>query len=254
MHHQGGPVINFRRTRQGPHCPLGTTLTDATTGSETQISSENPLRTMIFSTFTMIGANVIKILIDSGSVVNAVSAASIHSLGIQPLPHPQPYKAMWINDAFLAVTSRCIVPLQVAGYHEEVRCDILPMGVGSVLLGRPWLLDRDVAQYGQINRCIFYFGGSKHVWQPFIPQPTDEVTLATAPNPKAAPTQFLGIITARQFLKGVESDAPVWAIQVRTKLPDHNVSEFPPFLRDFADVFPRNRPPRYRPTEPSNTS
>ena len=177
--------------------PLGTTLTDATAGSKTPLSSENPIRTAIFTTFTKIGANVIKILIDSGSVVNAVSAASIHSLGLQPLPYPRPYKAMWINDAFLAVTSRCIVPLQVAGYHEEVWCDILPMGVGSVLLGRPWLFDRDVAQYGRTNRCIFYFGGSKDVWQPFIPQLADGVTKATAPTPPAAPTQFLGIVTTR---------------------------------------------------------
>ena len=117
--------------------PLGTTLTDIPTGFETPLSSENPIRTAIFTTFTKIGANVIKILIDSGSVVNAVSAASILSLGLQPQLHPRPYKAMWINDAFLAVTSRCIVPLQVAGYQEEVWCDILPMGVGSVLLGRP---------------------------------------------------------------------------------------------------------------------
>ena len=115
-------------------------------------------------------------------------------------------------------------------------------GRGSVLLGRPWLFDRDVAQYGRTNWCIFYFGGSKHVWQPFIPQPADGVTKATAPTPPAAPRQFLGIVTARQFLKGVESDAPVWAIQVRTKLPDTELSEFPSFLREFANVFPSKSP------------
>ena len=218
--------------------PLGTTLTDAPTEVETPLSSENPIRTTIFTTFTKIGANVIKILIDSGSVVNAVSAASIHSLGLQPQLHPRPYKAMWINEVFLAVTSRCIVPLQVAGYQEEVWCDILPMGVGSVLLGRPWLFDRDVAQYGRSNRCIFYFGGTKHVWQPFVSQPAGGTTKVTTPTSPAAPTQFFGIVTARQFLKGVENDAPVWAIQVRTKLPNTSESKLPSFLREFADVFP----------------
>ena len=177
--------------------PIGTTLTDATIGTETPLSSENPIRTMMFTTFTKIGPKVIKILIDRGSVVNAVSAASIHNLGLQPLPHPRPYKAMWINDAFLVVTSRCIVPLKVAGYDEETWCDTLPMGVGSVLLGRPWLFNRDIAQYRRTNRCIFYFGGGKHVWQPFIPQPAEELTKATAPTLQAEPTQFLGIVTAR---------------------------------------------------------
>ena len=120
--------------------PLSMTLTDTSARNDTPLSLENTLRTSIFSTFTKIGATVIKILIDSGSVVNAIAVASVQSLGLQPLPHPQPYKAMWINDAFLAVTKRCIVPLQVAGYCKDIWCDIMPMGVGSVLLGRPWLL------------------------------------------------------------------------------------------------------------------
>ena len=40
----------------------------------------------------------------------------------------------------------------------------------------------------------------------------------------------------------MESDAPVWAIQVRKKLPDTNVSKFPSFLREFADVCPSESP------------
>ena len=59
------------------------------------------------------------------------------------------------------------------------------MGVGSVMLGQPWLFDRDVAQYGRTNRCIFYFGGSKHVLQPFIPPTTDTVTQVTTPAAQA---------------------------------------------------------------------
>ena len=156
--------------------PIGTTVSEETTRSSTppglrnaSSGTENPLLLAIFSMFTKMGSLVIKIVVDSGSVVNAVGAASVLSLGLQPLPHPRPYKAMWINDAHLAMTTRCIVPLQVAGYQEDVWCDILPMGVGSVLLGWPWLFDRDVAQYGRTNRCIFDFGGSKHIWQPFIP-------------------------------------------------------------------------------------
>ena len=228
--------------------PLGTTLTDSTIGSDTPPGSENPLRTSIFSTFTKIGDFVIKVLVDSGSVVNAVASASVHSLGLQPLPHPRPYKAMWINDAFLAVTKRCIVPLQVAGYRDDVWCDILPMGVGSLLLGRPWLFDRDVAQYGRSNQCSFYFGGRKQVWQPFIPPHRDMVTTTAATTTRDAPVRFLGVVSARQFLKGVESDTPVWAIQVRTKATDQGFINYPPFLQDFADVFSTETPDALPPT------
>ena len=103
--------------------PIGTTISEETATSSTppghkndSPGTENPLWSAIFSTFTKMGSLVIKIVVDSGSVVNAVAAASVFSLGLQPVPHPRPYKAMWINDAYLAMTTRCIVPLQVAGY------------------------------------------------------------------------------------------------------------------------------------------
>ena len=194
--------------------PLGTTLSEASAGKDTTPSSKDPQRSSIFSTFTRIRTSIIKILIDSGSVVNADAAASVHTLGLQPLSHPRPYRAMWIKDASLAVTKRCLVPLHVAGYREEVWCDILPMGVGSVLLGQPWLYNRDVAQYGRTNHYVFYFGGNKQIWQPSVPQDQIKAVQAKAPIIQNPLVQLLGIVSARQFLKGVENDAPIWAIQV----------------------------------------
>ena len=149
--------------------PLGTILSGAPMASDSTPGTENYQRSSVFSTYTKIGSSVVKILVDSGSVVNAVASASVPTLGLQAQIHPRPYRAMWINDALLAVTMRCLVPLHVAGYKEEIWCDILPMGVGSILLGRSWLFDRDVAQYGRTNRCVFYYEGSKQVWQPFVP-------------------------------------------------------------------------------------
>ena len=226
--------------------PLGTMLTEIPTEENSGPELEDPIHSSIFSTFSRIGSNVIKILVDSGSVVNAVAAASVLALGLQPRPHPRPYKAMWINETYLAVTKRCIVPLKVAGYHEDIWCDILPMGVGSVLLGRPWLYDRDVAQLGRTNHCIFFFAGRKQVWQPYIPSIRD--TLATprgtteTPDPPLPVPQFLGVVSARQFLKDVAGDVPMWAIQVRTKVSSPNSDHFTEFLQDFAAVFPTESP------------
>ena len=209
---------------------------------EARPNTEDPLRSAIFSTFTKIGPTVVKILVDSGSVVNAVAAASVHALGLHPRLHPRPYKAMWINEASLAVTKWCVVPLKVAGYQEDVWCDILPMGVGSVLLGRPWLYDRDVAQYGRSNCCTFYFGGVRQVWQPFIP-PIQEIPIpAGVPELEPSPIQRIGIVSARQFLQGIEEDAPMWAIQVRTKTAFPHSGDFPGFLQEFAAVFPAESP------------
>ena len=56
------------------------------------------------------------------------------------------------------------------------------------------------------------------------------------------PVQLLGLVSTRQFLKGVENDAPIWAIQVRTKTSPTSLSTYPPFLQDFAAVFPAESP------------
>ena len=223
--------------------PLGTKITELSADAEgVAAGKEDPLRSAIFSTFTTIGPTVVKILVDSGSVVNAVAAASVHTLGLLPRPHPRPYKAMWINDASLSVTKRCMVPLKVAGYCEDIWCDILPMGVGSVLLGRPWLYDRDVAQHGRTNRCTFRFRGVKQIWQPFIPPNPDNSGPAEAPEVSRPPGQYLGIVSARQFFQDFNQDAPVWAVQVRSKTSPPDSGEFPDFLQEFAAVFPTESP------------
>ena len=86
--------------------PLGTTLSGAPMASDSTPGTENYQRSSVFSTYTKIGSSVVKILVDSGSVVNAVASASVPTLGLQAQIHPRPYRAMWINDASLAVTMR----------------------------------------------------------------------------------------------------------------------------------------------------
>ena len=203
---------------------------------------DDPLRTSIFSTFTKITDSIIKILIDSGSVVNAVAAASVVTLGLRPEIHHVPYKAMWINETSLSVTHRCLVPLRVAGYSATVWCDVLPMGVGSILLGRPWLYNFDVAQYRRANCCVFYFRGNKHVWKPYIPVHPDDESSTVECETRNPPLPLLGLVTARQFIKGLESDALLWAVQVRTKEAAELTEGFPTFLCEFAPIFPAELP------------
>ena len=184
---------------------------------------------------------------DSGSVVNAVAAASVPALGLAPEVHPLPYKAMWINDLSLAVTHRCLVPLRVGGYGADIWCDVLPMGVGSILLGRPWLYDFDVAQYGRTNHCVFFCGGSKQVWKPFIPPTKKEESQLSIPVNRSPTPQRIGLVSARQFVKGLDHDAPMWAVQVRTKVATTTTEGYPAFLQDFADVFPIELPDQLPP-------
>ena len=84
--------------------PLNTKAGNPLLASPPESGTDDPLRTSIFSTYTKIADSIIKILVDSRSVVNAVAAASIPTIGLRPEIHPIPYKAMWINDVSLAVT------------------------------------------------------------------------------------------------------------------------------------------------------
>ena len=222
--------------------PAETKLDNPTTAQCVSPSLEDTGRSSIFSTYTRIANSIIKILVDSVSVVNAVSAASIPALGLRPEIHPQSYKAMWINDASLSVTQRCLVPLQVSRYSVEVWCDVLPMGVGTVLLGRPRLFHFDVAQYGRANRCVFYFEGNKHIWQPYVPQVPAVATPTLSRVDRNPPLLFLGLVSSRQFLKGIESNNPIWAIQVRTKATTADTDSYPTFLAEYDSVFPVDAP------------
>ena len=242
MHCQGGGSLDGGRAHYRPRHSSGNNSLQPHCSDKCVPGLEETVRSSIFSTYTRIADSIIKILVDSGSVVNAVAAASIPALGLRPELHPQPYKVMWINDASLPVTQRCLVPLRVAGYYAEVWCDLLPMGVGSVLLGRPWLYDFDVAQYGRANRCVFYFGGIKHICQPYVPQVPTDATPSLPRVDRNLPLQFLGLVSSRQFLKGIESNNPIWAIQVRTKATTATTASYPAFLAEYGSVFPVDAP------------
>ena len=227
--------------------PLDLTPEGSYSPSDSTQTLEDPIRTTIFSTFTKITNTVIKVLVDSGSVVNAVAAASVPALGLAPEVHRLPYKAMWINDISLAVTHWCLVTLRVDGYGADIWCDVLPMGVGSIVLGRPWLYDFDVAQYGRTNYCVFFCGGSKQVWKPFIPPTKKEESQLSIPVNRSPMPQRIGLVSARQIIKGLDHDAPMWAVQVRTKVATNATEGYPAFLEDFADVFPTELPDQLPP-------
>ncbi|XP_043699834.1 uncharacterized protein LOC122650488 [Telopea speciosissima] len=105
------------------------------------------------------GDNNALVIVDSGSCVNVTSDTFVKKANLKVEKHPQPYKVSLLNGQTLEVNQRCSIPLKLHRYEEEVWCDVVPMCLTDVLLGRPWMYDNDVMVGGKKNQCVFKFKG-----------------------------------------------------------------------------------------------
>ena len=105
-------------------------------------------RSAIFQTYTKYGNKTCKVIIDSGSCINAMSSNVVSCLGLKLTPHPNPYKVSWVDTSSIALKERCVISLQFLTYKVEIWCDVIPMDVGHIILGRPWLYDLDGTLHG----------------------------------------------------------------------------------------------------------
>ena len=82
--------------------------------------SDDWRRIAILTTNVMINDKPCKILIDSGSYVNAISRNTVNRTGLRSIQHPKTYKVSWIDTTSLSITEQCQVPLQLAGYKYKI--------------------------------------------------------------------------------------------------------------------------------------
>ena len=55
----------------------------------------------------------------------------------------------------MRVTKQVLVSFGIMKYEDQVLCDVIPMQVGHLLLGRPWQFDRHVKHDGFTNKYSF---------------------------------------------------------------------------------------------------
>ena len=83
--------------------------------------------------------NCCKLVIDSGSTDNLVSTEIVKKLALKRIKHPTPYTISWLQKGHqLLVNEQCEVEFQIGSYKDKVLCDVMPMDVCHILLGRPW--------------------------------------------------------------------------------------------------------------------
>ncbi|KAK8955936.1 hypothetical protein KSP40_PGU008277 [Platanthera guangdongensis] len=65
------------------------------------------------------------------------SETALARMGLTAEPHPSPFQVAWVTKTTLSVTRRCLVPITIGPYTDKIWCDVMPMDVCHVLLGRP---------------------------------------------------------------------------------------------------------------------
>jgi hypothetical protein len=129
---------------------------------------EEPVqRTSLFKTVCKAKDRVCKVIIDSGSTDNLVSTEMADKLELKTTAHPNSYKVSWLQKGHqVMVSQQCQVKFKTGGYMDEILCDVIPMDVCHILLGRSWQFDRKVIHDGRKNTYTLENNGRTHMLLP----------------------------------------------------------------------------------------
>eukprot|EP00253_Pinus_taeda_P025282 PITA_25282 len=148
-------------------------------------------------------------IIDSGSTDNLVSKEAVEKLKLKTRRHPTPYKVSWLQKGHqLLVSEQCELEFQVGKYKDKVVCDVMPMDVCHILLGRPWQYDREAMHDGKRNTYKFEKDGVNHT---LLPLP-EEGRPGQKTNPK---TLLLG---GNEYLKQMKEGEVSYAVICKPKV------------------------------------
>ena len=130
--------------------------------------AENPTqRKSFFRTTCKTKDRVCKVIVDSGSTNNIISAKMVERLELETVVHPSPYKVSWLQKGHqVNVTKQCLVEFKIGEYKDEILCDFIPMDVFHLLLGRPWQYERNVVHDVRKNTYTLEKNGRTHMLLP----------------------------------------------------------------------------------------
>jgi len=81
-------------------------------------------------------AKVVDAIVDGGNCENMVSEALVKQLKLRRYKVRTPYRMSWFKrGSEISVRHRCLVPIQLKDYKDEVWCDIVSMDACHILLG-----------------------------------------------------------------------------------------------------------------------
>ncbi|RDX72946.1 hypothetical protein CR513_47508, partial [Mucuna pruriens] len=131
-------------------------ISDSNASSEYSPNDEGDLliRENIFHLHCHILGQLFSIIIDGDSSVNVAISSLVEKPKLPTLAHPRPYKLQWLNDeGELVVTKQVFLSFTLGKYEDKMLCDVVPMEVTHILLGRTLQYDCKVTH--DSNRFSF---------------------------------------------------------------------------------------------------
>jgi hypothetical protein len=201
-------------------------------------------RKHLFRTTCNTKYRVCRVIIDSGSTDNLVSMNMVENLDLETTAHLKPYKVSWFQKGHqVMVTKKCFVEFKIGGYRDEILCDVIPMDVCHIMLGRPWQFDRNVIHNGKNNTYTLENNGRAYMLLPIEEKKVKE----------EANTKIL-LMSGKELLKEVKKEKEMQFVVVRkpgviltTTSMDDFPEEFQELLDNFADIvvdeLPNSFPP-----------
>ena len=77
--------------------------------------------------------------------------------------------SMLSDSGTIRVEHTVQVSFKIGAYEDTLECDVVPMTICHLLLGRPWQFDRGVIHNGRTNHYSFKMKGKEYVLQPMSP-------------------------------------------------------------------------------------
>ena len=103
---------------------------------------------------------ICSLAIDGSCEVNLATAIMVEKLNLPTIGHLRPHKLM-STQGVVWVTKHTLVPIQIGKYVDEVLCDVVPIQVTHVLLGKAWMSRREVKYDGHTNKYSFLFNSRR---------------------------------------------------------------------------------------------
>jgi hypothetical protein len=201
-------------------------------------------RTRLFRKDCKTKDRVCKVIMDSGSTDNLVSTEMVEKLDLETTDHTSPYKVSWIQKGHqVSVTKQCLVEFKIGEYNDKVLCDVIPMDVFHLLLGRPWKYDRNVVHDRRMNTYTLERNGRTYR---LLPIRDKEV--------KPEMNNTILLMSGKELLTEVKKkEYPQFFVvrKLRIVLTSTRVDDLPDeiqeLLEEFADIvvdkLPRSLPP-----------